>query len=278
MDRSKSRRAQLWKIARLSGYAGKGRAAEGSFEVIRINYQHTNKERVRASKLLLGAVFLTFSVGFLLELTPPGRVEARASAPDSTLKHDRKPADQDTPADGSSRHTTREDTVPGQLNARKGLVAAPAVLSGPPDSVVALYFHRTLRCEDCLLMEDYIRDVLKNDYLDALLKGSLRWRSVDYEQPEYADVADKYQLGGPALVLRHWVGGREVLWARMDEIWERVDYPEAVADTLRGQFRECLAGTCRHDEFHMPDTNNLRAPGDTAKGSQERMGPDNEQR
>jgi len=156
--------------------------------------------------------------------------------------------------------------------------ADPTVISGPPDSVVALYFHRTLRCENCLLMESYIDDVIKHDFPDYLLKGSLRWHALDYEKPEHAADADKYQFGGPALVLSHWLGGKEILWARMDEIWDLMDYPGAVADTLRAQLRECLAGTCRHDEFHMPDAGDARAPGDSTQGSQERTGTDNEQR
>lgn len=246
--------------------------------MIKIHQHLTRRKRVLGVDLLPMVIFLSLGVGGLLEFTAQDLVEARTSAFDSALTHDQELADQDAPFDSSRRTATREDSLAGQPNAPKELVTAPDVLSGLPDSVVALYFHRTLRCEDCLLMEDYIRDVLRDDYLDPLLNGSLCWRSLDYERPEHVDSADKYQFGGPALVLSHWVGGREVLWARMDEIWEWVDDPEAVADTLRAQLRECLAGTCAHAEFYEPDAGDIRAPGETTKGSEERMRPDNEQR
>jgi hypothetical protein len=205
--------------------------------------------RVRAFALRLGAVLLAPVVCVVFYLAPSGAFEANASSLNGALRHDRKPLDPDV-------RSVFPDTA----------VDYAAALSGPPDSVLVLYFHRTFRCEDCLNMESYIKGVLEDDYLDPLLKGSLRWHSFDFEQPEHAGEAEEYGLGGPALVLSHWVGGVEVLWGRMDEIWDFTDYPEAVADTVRAQLRECLAGTCRHEEFGVPEMSNARAPGDTTKG------------
>ncbi len=263
--------------------------------MVRIRLHVIRKKRAHATELLLSALLLAFGVGLFLELTWPALAEARTGGPRPMSMNMQEPLDQNAgpessgpiaigsdarsaPSDTSSQFAADRAARAGSPDSLNEAATDPEVKPGPPDSLVALYFHRTLRCEDCLLMEIYIRDVLESDYLDPLLEGTLRWRSLDYEQPEHAGSAEKYQFGGPALVLSHWSGGREALWARMDEIWQWVDYPDAVADMLRAQLRECLAGTCRHDEFHMPDAGDARAPGDTTRGSQERTGTDNDQR
>ena len=152
------------------------------------------------------------------------------------------------------------------------------LFSEPPDSIIAYYFHRTLRCETCIKMEACILDVIKHDCFEALKDGTVRWRPLDYEQPENSEYVETYGLGGPALVLSHWVDGREVLCARVDEIWSFIDDPEAVSDRLRQQFEECLTGKCRHDEFFAPDTSYAPIPsGDTLR-SEERQVPAHEQK
>jgi hypothetical protein len=142
----------------------------------------------------------------------------------------------------------------------------------PPDSVVAYYFHRTFRCDKCLLMEACIRDAIAQNYADALIKGTLRWHTLDYEQPEHADSAVKYQLDGPALVLSHWAGGREVSWARMDELWDLVDDPGAMIDSLEVQLGDCLMGKCIHGELFVPDTSGVTEPAPSEPRSTETQG------
>ncbi|UCF78806.1 MAG: hypothetical protein JSW03_00560 [Candidatus Eiseniibacteriota bacterium] len=217
--------------------------------MLRRDHELTRKRRVRGFKFSLNGLFLILSISLLLGPVPPIMVEARPSAPRGTLKNDHETQGRGVQPDTSSK-----------------LAADPVVLSGPPDSVVALYFHRTLRCETCLFMEYHISQVIQHDYLAPLLDGSLRWRTLDYERPQHAGNVDKYQLEGPTLVLSHWKEGREISWAKVEEIWDFIDYPEAAEDTLRGRLDRCLAGTCRHDELSMPDSSSVRAPGDTTKG------------
>lgn len=129
-----------------------------------------------------------------------------------------------------------------------------------PDSVVAVYFHRTLRCRSCLLIESCARKAITSNFAQALKDGSLRWRSVDFEQPAHAKQAERYQLGGSALVLSHWKDGEEVLWTRMDELWDLIDEPTTMTEIVREQIQRCLKGECRHGGFFSPDT--TKTPGE----------------
>ncbi len=129
-----------------------------------------------------------------------------------------------------------------------------------PDSVVAVYFHRTFRCRKCLSMESCARKAITGNFARAIKDGSLRWRSVDFEQPAHAKQGKRYELGGSALVLSHWKDGEEATWTRMDELWDLIDEPGAMTESVREQIQRCLKGKCGHGEFSPPDT--TKSPGE----------------
>lgn len=152
-------------------------------------------------------------------------------------------------------------------------VKAPAdttVHAAPPDSVVACYFHRTFRCDRCLLMEACARDVIEHDFSAALNDSTLRWRTLDFERPEQAKNVEKYQLDGPALVLSHWSGGAEVSWVRVDELWDVIDDPEAVSERVRERLHECLEGRCLHHGLLTPGAANVSERDSSTLRSDER--------
>lgn len=126
------------------------------------------------------------------------------------------------------------DAKPGSLQ------VAPA----PPDSVVVVYYHRTLRCQTCLMLEACAKKAMEESFTKELTKGTIRWREVDFEQPEHAGIEKKYQLDGSTLVLSHWKNKKEVSWEKMDEIWEMSDDPEAVTEAVVERLRLRLAGKC----------------------------------
>ena len=115
-----------------------------------------------------------------------------------------------------------------------------------PDSVVVVYYHRTLRCQTCLMLEACAKKAVEKDFAKELMKGTIRWRAVDFEHPEHSGLEKKYGLDGSTLVLSHWKNKKEVSWGKMDEIWEISDDPEAVTESVKEQLRLCLAGKCDH--------------------------------
>jgi hypothetical protein len=120
------------------------------------------------------------------------------------------------------------------------------VAPAPPDSIVAVYYHPTLRCRTCLMIEATAEKAITTEFPKELVKGKVRWRHVDFEQPEHAGIEKKYQLDGSTLVLSHWKNKKEVSWVRMDELWELTGDPEAISDRVMEQVELCLAGGCKH--------------------------------
>jgi hypothetical protein len=87
--------------------------------------------------------------------------------------------------------------------------------------VAAYYFHRTLRCYTCLMMEELVREVLERDFANQLENGQLLWGAFDYELPGNKDLVKAYGVGdGPALILSSCDSGKENDWRELAQIWE----------------------------------------------------------
>jgi hypothetical protein len=142
--------------------------------------------------------------------------------------------------------------APERTTAQVSADSAQAIPS-PPDSVVAVYYHYTLRCQTCLMMEAAAEEVIKTKFPKELMKGKIRWRHIDFEQPEHAWAEEKYQLSGSTLVLSHWKNKTKVSWAPMDVLWEHCDDPEAVSALVHKQLELCLAGKCDHEASPDPE-------------------------
>ncbi len=92
---------------------------------------------------------------------------------------------------------------------------------GEKPHVAAYYFHRTLRCHTCVMMEELVRGVLERDFANQLENGQLLWGAFDYELPENKDLVKAYGVGdGPALILSRCESGKECDWRELAQVWE----------------------------------------------------------
>jgi hypothetical protein len=46
------------------------------------------------------------------------------------------------------------------------------------------YFHGTMRCETCLMTEQFAENVLEQEFAQELERGTLSWRPVNVDLPE----------------------------------------------------------------------------------------------
>jgi hypothetical protein len=110
----------------------------------------------------------------------------------------------------------------------------------PAPRVVAIYLHRTLRCQTCLQIEALARhdvtDVMAND----VANGQLAWRLVNFEEEANVHFAEEFGLDGPTLVIALEDGGEVVEWARLDRVWETYDDLEAFDEYVLGTLEEFL--------------------------------------
>lgn len=98
--------------------------------------------------------------------------------------------------------------------------------------VIVYYFHGTVRCETCLLIEAMAEGTLQADFPDELADGRLLWRPLSVDLPENAHFVTDFSLGANELVVLGQRDGGETAWEKVPDIWELAADP--------GRFRERL--------------------------------------
>jgi hypothetical protein len=122
-------------------------------------------------------------------------------------------------------------------------LAAPPLPATPPgpDQVVLTYFHRTLRCETCRLIEDLTGIAVTRNLFKEIEAGTLIWRPVNIDQPENAHFLTDFKLEGQALVLASYKGGQLQDWRILEEVWNLYGDPAAFDVYVRDAVRAFLA-------------------------------------
>ena len=63
------------------------------------------------------------------------------------------------------------------------------------------YFHMTRRCATCQAVENEARNMVTDQYAEMVKSGLLSFRSLNYEEPEGKEIADKLGVTGQVLLV-----------------------------------------------------------------------------
>lgn len=113
-----------------------------------------------------------------------------------------------------------KETRPTSLAASGIQGSAVPPTEGP--TLVASYFHGTIRCVTCNAIESTAKQAIEDAFADELESGRIRWQVVNYEEPGNEHFATDYQLVAPSVVLVSMRDGREQSWTNLPEVWELV--------------------------------------------------------
>lgn len=107
-------------------------------------------------------------------------------------------------------------------------------------AVRVYYFHRTVRCADCLLIEQVSADALQEVFPQALADGRLDWRPVNLDQPENTHFVFDFDLNANELVVVRGEGGT-VAFSKLPEVWKLVQQPDQLRSMLIDLVKSQLA-------------------------------------
>ena len=137
------------------------------------------------------------------------------------------------------------EAIRKQGGVQGGTAAAPRPADGGEaahDGLVVYYFHGNTRCPTCKSIESQAKQVVERDFASQLANGEIVWKVLNYEQPANAELAKKFELQAPVVVLARTKGGKIEAWNRLDEVWGLVGDPPAYAQFVRDQIAQMLAG------------------------------------
>ncbi|MBU0567683.1 hypothetical protein KKC52_06500 [bacterium] len=107
--------------------------------------------------------------------------------------------------------------------------------------VIAYYFHGTYRCDTCLTMERYSREVMEKYFAKELQDKRLEFKALNVEEPENMHYDSDYELPTISLVIALYRNGIQQKWKNLRDIWTYVEDKEKFYQYVRdetGKFLE----------------------------------------
>jgi len=113
-------------------------------------------------------------------------------------------------------------------------------IAQPPDRLVLYYFHRTARCDNCLLFEAYTDSLVHAAFQPELSEGALEWHVVNLDENGNDVFVERYALEGITLLSTVVLDGEERNVRPLDGIWWLVDDRQTFADYVAAEIRADL--------------------------------------
>jgi thiol-disulfide isomerase/thioredoxin len=140
-----------------------------------------------------------------------------------------------------------------------GIAASPGAGSHTEtsaDGLVVYYFHGNTRCPTCQSIESQAQETVQTDFASQLSSGAVTWKILNYEQPANGQLAKKFEIQMPVVVLAKMKAGQVEDWKRLDEVWALVGDKPAFAKHVREEIERMLAA----DKGPMPVESSAAAP------------------
>lgn len=152
-----------------------------------------------------------------------------------------------------------------QSSSGAAVSSAAAETSAVRDGLVVYYFYSNTRCATCRSIESQARQTVEADFGDQLDRGEIVWKSANYEEPASAELAKKFEIEVPVVVLARMKNGEMEDWTRLDQVWGFVNDPPAFANLIRTEVSRMLGeSAAKTPAAAVKETPAIPVPGDGA--------------
>jgi hypothetical protein len=111
------------------------------------------------------------------------------------------------------------------------------------DGLMVYYFHSDDRCPTCRAIETQSHDTVHSLFAPQLDSGELIWKILNYEQPAGTELAERFEIHMPMVVLARIKAGQIEDWKSLDQVWALVGDEPAFAEYVRDEIVQMLEST-----------------------------------
>ena len=145
------------------------------------------------------------------------------------------------------------------------LVSAMPVARGdcgekPVSRTVVYYFHRTIRCPSCNLLEYLTKAAVEVGFPQALESGELELAVKNVDEDENAHFIDDYGLTAQSVILSRQGNGKEERWKNLEKVWDLLHQEEAFMAYVQEEIRRFTSPP--------PVRSSREEAGDTGRGGE----------
>ena len=118
--------------------------------------------------------------------------------------------------------------------------------------VIAYYLYVMPRCQTCLNIEAYSKEVVETAFAKELEQGTIEWHAYDTGMPEYEHLWYDYELETKSLVIAAFHDGQQMRWKNCEKVWELVDDKVAFQAYVRDEIQDYLPSDSTAGELSTP--------------------------
>jgi len=109
-----------------------------------------------------------------------------------------------------------------------------------PDGIALILFHYTKRCDQCLAMEKYARDVLKDEFPEMTNRNQIHFRQIKMDLPENRELLERFGIITSTLVIVRFEKTREDSIRVLDRSWALYDDETAFKHMLSEEMHKMV--------------------------------------
>jgi hypothetical protein len=113
--------------------------------------------------------------------------------------------------------------------------------NAPDDKVVVYYFHRTIRCHSCNLLEEITRETVRLCFEREAAKGSVELKIVNMDDPDKAHYIKYFKLPYQSIVLEKREKGTVKTWKRLDKVWDHLNEQHKMIVYIESEIKKLLS-------------------------------------
>ena len=129
------------------------------------------------------------------------------------------------------------------LRKQGGLATAAGEAAGSEsvgDCLMVYYFHGE-RCANCRAIEAQAHETVQSEFASQLESGEVAWKVLDYlKDPAGMELAKKFRVADPVVVLARMQGGQIEDWKRLDRVRALVHDKPAFSEYVRDEISQML--------------------------------------
>ena len=120
------------------------------------------------------------------------------------------------------------------------LMAAAPAEQAAEQAIIVYYFHGDKRCKTCRTIEAYAEEALQSRFSKELESGLLKWKVVNFDQPENKHFLDDFGLYSSSVVIVESDGEKIVRHEILPEVWSLVREKQSFFAYLNTAVRKYL--------------------------------------
>jgi len=122
------------------------------------------------------------------------------------------------PAD-EIKHSSIEANRSSQEN-KTANTATPSNKNSP--TIIAYYFHRTMRCPTCLAIEANAGRVIEKNFSRQIADGRLTWIPYNLDDPDGKEFEKEFDVSASTLVLSKTEDNNHTKYKKLEKVWDLI--------------------------------------------------------